>query len=485
MTTQSTILVVDDEENMRETLEVFLKKEKYNIATAKNGKEALEKVEANPPDIILLDVMMPLMDGFEVCRAIRANNKIKEIPIIMVTALDDRDSLLKGLDAGADDFISKPFDRTELKIRLRTISKLNRYQNLLTERKKLDWIIEQASEGYVIIAKDDTIKFANPKARFYLGLPENTDDLVSEKFKDYAKKQYHFEPIDKWTNWPNDIQKGDILYLVRPETSRSNSFWLKVEALNIPNVTTPEVVVKMSDVSPQVASQVNLRTFHNLVIHKMRTPFSGLVSGLEILSAMNEDNLGYDQIKQFADMALQSVKNLSKEIEDIVQYVKTPLLAKSGSGITLSILKTISKEVSEELVIGDVFFKSIVKNPETKINISYRAAEVIFWEIFENSKKFHPEKKPVIDVFVEETEDSKIVIKIQDNGVNLSPIQLNNAWLPYFQGEKFFTGNVEGMGLGLALVSSLVWNVGGSCNLMNRHDHPGLVVETVLSIIKD
>jgi DNA-binding response OmpR family regulator len=94
----------------------------YNLILASNGPEALQKASQFIPDLILLDVMMPEMNGFEVCQRLRADSILAEVPVIMVTLLDDSHSRLMGLEVGADDFISKPFNRAELRARVRTIS---------------------------------------------------------------------------------------------------------------------------------------------------------------------------------------------------------------------------------------------------------------------------------------------------------------------------------------------------------------------------
>ena len=130
----SRVLIVDDEYIGRETLQSVLEGEGYELEMAENGLQAIEKAKKLLPDVILLDVMMPGMTGFEVCKRIRSDPQIAEIPIIVLTALDDRESLL---NAGADDFISKPFDRFELRARLIGITRLNRYQKLIQERAKL------------------------------------------------------------------------------------------------------------------------------------------------------------------------------------------------------------------------------------------------------------------------------------------------------------------------------------------------------------
>ncbi|HAI68066.1 MAG TPA: diguanylate cyclase [Gammaproteobacteria bacterium] len=140
MSENSTILIVDDEMVSRYTVEVLLAQEGYTLVFAECGEEALEKAVKLIPDLMLLDVMMPGMDGFEVCQRLRANPRLAELPIVMITALDDRDSRLRGIEAGADDFMSKPFDRAELRARVRTITRLNRYRRLIETEEKLVYL---------------------------------------------------------------------------------------------------------------------------------------------------------------------------------------------------------------------------------------------------------------------------------------------------------------------------------------------------------
>ncbi|NER07013.1 MAG: response regulator, partial [Okeania sp. SIO3C4] len=136
MTTNPIILIVDDTESARETLGDLLSIEEYTLLFAESGNKGLKLAEQYLPDLILLDVMMPGMDGFEVCRRIRSNELLSTIPVILITALDDKDSTIEGIKSGADDFISKPFDRHLLRVRIRTIVKLNRFGKLAQERKE-------------------------------------------------------------------------------------------------------------------------------------------------------------------------------------------------------------------------------------------------------------------------------------------------------------------------------------------------------------
>jgi len=137
------VLIVDDTPSGRKALESLLVNQGYELALAGSGEEALALDERLKPDLILLDVMMPGMDGFDVCRSLRARPGLAEMPVVMVTALDDAESRRAGLESGADDFISKPFNRAELRARVRTITRLNRYHALLEEREKLRQLSQQ------------------------------------------------------------------------------------------------------------------------------------------------------------------------------------------------------------------------------------------------------------------------------------------------------------------------------------------------------
>lgn len=128
------ILVVDDTPEIRSALSRILTPEGYRVHEAENGELALRVAEETRPDLILTDVMMPVMDGLDLCRSVRSRPELSEIPLLMVTALDDQESRMKGLEAGADDFLSKPFDPKELRTRVRVITRLNRYRKLVTER---------------------------------------------------------------------------------------------------------------------------------------------------------------------------------------------------------------------------------------------------------------------------------------------------------------------------------------------------------------
>lgn len=118
MSTMSTILVVEDEESVRELVRMYLENEGFRVETASDGEEALNKVKANTPDLIILDIMLPKFDGWTVCREVK---KTSNVPIIMLSARTEEFDRVLGLELGADDYIPKPFSPREMVARVRAV----------------------------------------------------------------------------------------------------------------------------------------------------------------------------------------------------------------------------------------------------------------------------------------------------------------------------------------------------------------------------
>jgi len=144
------VLIVDDHPSSRMTAVALLSIEGYDVLEAESGSAALELVEQTPPDLILLDVMMPGMDGYEVCRQLKQDEDTRLIPVIFVTALNDRRARLRGIEAGGDDFLSKPFDQLELSARV----------NSLVQQKRLNEDLDHAGQVLFSIAR--TVESRDP-----------------------------------------------------------------------------------------------------------------------------------------------------------------------------------------------------------------------------------------------------------------------------------------------------------------------------------
>ena len=304
-------LIIDDEPVAREALEALLATEHYQVESATDGLQGLERAAQLLPDVILLDVMMPGIDGYEVCRRLRADPRLATVPVLMVTALDNQDARLRGLESGADDFISKPFDRAELRARLRTITRLNRYRNLSTERARFAWIVEQTQDGYLILGEDDKILYANRQARLYLGLSDLALSGITNKkalnFLDVARQQYQLQPGDAWSKWPA-VRDPLRLYLVRPETSTAHSFWLMVNLLPS-EVENNGRLLRLSNVTDRIFSQQDVRKFHHAIEQKFRTPISQIQISLDLLLRRTKKQ-HFDDLSDLATHAIEGCQKL-------------------------------------------------------------------------------------------------------------------------------------------------------------------------------
>lgn len=134
ITKPSKILIADDNQQNCELLEAYLAEEGYEMFVAYDGQETLKRVDECEPDLILLDIMMPKLSGYEVCQQLKRKEKTRDIPILMVTALNERGDIEKAVNAGCDDFLSKPVNSLELKTRVRS---LLRVRHLTSERDRL------------------------------------------------------------------------------------------------------------------------------------------------------------------------------------------------------------------------------------------------------------------------------------------------------------------------------------------------------------
>ena len=140
----SDILIVDDNAQNAELLQAYLEPLDCRVRIAVDGVDALEQVDQRQPDIILLDIMMPRMSGFEVCRRLKSNPETKDIPVVMVTALNELADVERGVDSGADDFLSKPINKLELLTRVKSVLRVRHLKSEL--ERTLSYLAEIEGE---------------------------------------------------------------------------------------------------------------------------------------------------------------------------------------------------------------------------------------------------------------------------------------------------------------------------------------------------
>lgn len=207
------ILIVDDETKNVGYLEGLLEKEGYKISVALSGREAIDIASQSPPDLILLDVRMPDIDGFETCSSLKKNEKTKNIPVIFVTAhADTTEGIVKGFNVGGVDYILKPIRGEELFARIRT--HLQRQVLLNTQRVQMERfraIVNNIMEALLIIEADGIIRFLNPMCERLLGF--KSDELVGQSVRRILAPPYDERYIKHFSG---NVQKDESEHAIIP-----------------------------------------------------------------------------------------------------------------------------------------------------------------------------------------------------------------------------------------------------------------------------
>jgi len=423
------------------------------------------------------------MDGFEVCRRIRANPDLAIIPVVMITALDDQESLIQGIESGADDFVTKPFNRAELRARVRTITRLNRFRTLLneqrlvaSERAQFLWAIDRSPDGYVLLDQEDCPLDGNLQGWRFLGFDHRPEQSQRESFLEIISRYYRLEPAAAWESWPDPISMSR--YLVRPEGAHS-ALWLQVELLVLPSGMAGHRLVHIQDVSARINAQRHTWAFHSFVSHKLRTPLTSVLTGMGLLH--QRAYLLPDDLVMLSETAYDGVQRLREVIDDIFRYLDAPIMLTKGEGTSLLALPDLVTKISAAIGITSI---DVITEPgpeEYQLKVSLRTVELLLTELLENAYKFHPQHDPKVEVAFRRR-DERLIISVTDDGLNLMPAQLQRIWRPYQQIDDEFTGQVPGIGLGLTTVAQICWSVGGACRIANRIDTPGITVELELPV---
>ena len=274
MKNKPAILAVDDQEQNIELLEACLAPHGYEIIKASSGEEALAKLSVAQIDLILLDIMMPKMSGIEVLKILRADEKTKAIPVVMVTALKETEDKIKALEAGCDDFISKPFDRVELLARVKSMLKISYYLRQLEEKKKFRAVVDKISDGIAICGPDYKIKDSNEAILRYLNITDPVNvDLVEALFKNYTVSIKKEALMDlKIAHKTFDI--------VREKTDTTETLYLETSLDAIKNSAGEllSIVFILRDVTITRREELVKQDSLELISHQLSAPL-GVISG--------------------------------------------------------------------------------------------------------------------------------------------------------------------------------------------------------------
>ena len=291
-----TVMIIEDHPDQRELLEIVLQKEGYRVITAANGVEALDRLAKEPVRVILSDVMMPKMDGFELMRKIRSNPEFKNVYIILITARIQERDRVQGLDLGADDYITKPFSFSELLARVRVGARVVQYQQHLEHQALIDSLTSlfnrRAFERKMEEEFERAMRYHHALSLMILDVDDfkKVNDTYGHHWGDQVLKKIaeHLRTKTRRSDYPSRYG-GEEFVLILPETDVENA--LRVDS--------------------KVRSEIKATTFDS----KGRA-FSVTVStGLS--STCNKEYSNWQQMLEDADQALYLAKNRGKDRAEV------------------------------------------------------------------------------------------------------------------------------------------------------------------------
>lgn len=466
------ILIVDDEASMREMLGDLLNDMDCDLIFAADGKEGFDKALDEKPDLILLDIMLPGLDGFQVCSRLRAHPQLAPIPVIMVTGHHIEESARRGIEVGAEDVLAKPFNISELKLRVKTVLQLNRYRLLAHQRSQFHWVVEHSEDGYVILDKEDRVLYLNPHARGFFKMPElERDDAV--RFFELVEGRFNCVTEKAWKHWP---QLREKVFLVRPESTNTAALWLSVEG--VPGMAEGEQrVLRLKDVSEGMHVSQQMWQFEHMVSHKMHAPLMGLLGTLDALETGGDLLNGEGRVSLLGD-ASRSAQCLKDAVQGVLDHIGSRKHEQNQcSGIGPEKLEHFAGQLALTHELASLKFDIEPGLLLRELRLSEEDALLMLQELFTNSVKFHPDGEPSVELTLIARNEAMATLRIMDDGQCLDPAVIDKIGTPFYQVSNRSVSEVPGMGLGLSMIATLVASCGGACRIENRDDKPGLVVE--------
>ncbi len=482
------VLIVEDLASHREVLCELLSPQEYHFIEAEDGDTALLRAKESPPDLVLLDVMMPGIDGYEVCRRLRKDKRLAEVPILFLTALNDHEARLVAMEAGGDGFISKPYNPTELRARVKSITRLNRYRRLMETQDKLHDIemrfqklAEHSTDVFWFVNRHpEKVDYIGPAMEALTGLP-----IASF----YADPRLRFKLIHQDDQLRVEKAYEEVL------TGRTDRFEEEYRMLQ----PTGDIRWVLDSATP-----INDENGHSRVGGVIRDITDRRDSEDRMLRAQRLENIGMlaagiahdfnnalapilmaEQILRQSihdESSLRLLNMVGHSAERGASLVKQLLSFARGASDTLQLIQ--ARHILNELIdMIEVTFPKFIsirsELPKDLWTIKANPTEIhqVFLNLCVNARDamsqggeltLSAKNRSIDSDAAAEIPDARVgdflVIEVRDTGTGISPEVLKRLW------EPFYTTKTEdsGTGLGLSTVRGIVHHHGGFIALNSR-----------------
>ncbi|KXS43508.1 MAG: multisensor signal transduction histidine kinase [Methanolobus sp. T82-4] len=455
------ILIIDDEKINVMLLSSYLSDD-YEVLIASSGEAGLEIVKKEEPDLILLDVVMPGKDGFEICKIIKKEYKLDFIPVIMLTSLTSRDDHQRGIEVGADDFLKKPADRFELDKKITSLLRIkDQHDSLLTELDRTHRYLDYVGILIAVLDPECRLIHINKKGTDILGCNRKNiinrdwiDLFVAESYADQVQRRY------------KNLQEGQIKqneyheYPIRTITGKERLFKWYDSVLKDEDGNFTGILISGEDITEKRKDEIKLQEyasqlersnelkdlFTDVLRHDLLNP-AGLIKSF---SELLEDTDPNDRQKRIIESINRSTVKLIELIEGASQ------LAKLGAIDKIAFVKCDITSMIQDVVnnyVPDMDKKDIVLAdlPESTFHaLANPMIEGVFTNLLSNAIKYSPNGS-IIKIKIDNSGD-KLKVSFIDQGDGIPGIERSNIFERF---KRLHKENVQGSGIGLAIVKRI------------------------------
>lgn len=476
------ILFVDDNADMRAYVSRVLG-QRYDVLTAPDGKAALMSVEQSPPDLVVADVMMPGMDGFELVHALRANQQTCTIPVILLSARAGEEACIEGMHAGADDYLMKPFSARELLARVGAHLEMARVrkqaeERVNAERQHLYDLLMQAPAIIAVLRGPTHIyELVNPPYAHFMG----KRDLLGKPIREVLAEregQGMFELLDQ-VYATGDTFIGNEM---RIELQREPSGGLEEGYHNVvyqpmcsSTGAVEGIIVYAVDVTEQVRRRHQLQTFLGVTSHELKTPLAAIKGGIELAQRRLKKVLlqqaeGTEEVRPLLESIAQKLTQATQQvvfqdrlISDLVDTARIQA-GKFELRMALADLNGVVRKAVEEhrrlLPTRTIHLSLTASEPFLVLMDADRIGQVVTNYLSNALKYSEPEQE--VQVRVEATARQSRV-SVHDQGVGLDKEEQARIWERFYRapGIQVKSGSGIGLGLGLYICRTIIEDHGG------------------------
>lgn len=485
----SRILLADDNRDMREYLERLLKSSGYDVTATSDGEAALQLARENPPDLVLSDVMMPRMDGFALLREIRGDQRLRALPVVLLSARAGEEATVEGVEAGADDYLIKPFSARELLARVRTQVELSRHRRqfaflLEAERRRLyEAMMHAPAQILILRGPQHVIELSNYEHQRANGR-NSVENFVGRPIREAQPEianQGYFEVLDRVYKTGEPFGGKEAKVVVNDFSGQPREIYVNFvyQPTRDAQGAVDGIFVHAVDVTPQVVARLEverlveqrtaklretiaeLESFSYSIAHDLRAPLRSLHGYANVLVSDYAPDLPADAQKFLQRIETAAIR-MDKLVQDVLSYSKVvrgelvlePLNLDKLLREIIETYPMFAPDKAQVTIVGEL--------PEVLGNEAMLTQ--VFSNLLGNAVKFvAPGVKPQIVVSAENSV-SIARIQIRDNGIGIPPAQHEKVFEMF---HKLDSGS-SGTGIGLAIVKKAIERMGGKIGIVSE-----------------